>query len=79
MNPMATGYVSPMAYGYVDGHLVAWQVRHITWCTVCGTRESTCEGGLCVRCETDARLLVESVFVSTGPAGQRRADGQEQR
>jgi hypothetical protein len=50
-----------MAYGYVEG-LVGWEVRHITWCSVCDLRESARSDGRCVRCETDACLLVESVF-----------------
>ena len=49
------------AYAFVDGHLVQWEVRNITWCNVCETREST-DGGLCVRCAIDARVLIDSVF-----------------
>jgi hypothetical protein len=52
----------PKAYGYVDGHLVQWDVRRVAWCSACGTRESSTRSRLCVRCEADARLLVDSVF-----------------
>ena len=54
--------MNPKAYGMVDGHLVQWDVRRITWCTVCGARERAGSHGLCARCDADARLLVESVF-----------------
>lgn len=54
--------MNPKAYGIVDGHLVQWEVRSVTWCDVCETRESAGPDGLCVRCAADAQLLVESVF-----------------
>jgi hypothetical protein len=54
--------VSRFAYGLIDGHVVAWQVRHITWCCVCEQRESTSRAGLCARCEADSRLLVHSAL-----------------
>jgi hypothetical protein len=56
------------AHGYIDGHFVEWDVRRITWCSVCQARESAGRSGLCVRCETDARLLVDSVFGQPSPA-----------
>jgi hypothetical protein len=54
--------MNPKIHGFVDGHPVEWEVRHVTWCHVCGTRESAGRDGLCVRCAADARLLVDSVF-----------------
>ena len=63
------------AIGYVDGHLVQWDVRQVTWCRVCATRESADHHGLCVRCDADARLLVESaVDAMTHPSGTREPD-----
>lgn len=54
--------MNPKAYAFVDGHLVEWEVRRVTWCHVCGHRESAGRDGLCVRCAADAQLLVDSVF-----------------
>jgi hypothetical protein len=48
--------------GVVAGHPVTWQVRHIRWCPVCDQREGAAQAGLCVRCEADARLLVDSAL-----------------
>lgn len=56
--------MNPKAYGIVDGHLVSWDIRHVTWCDVCGSREATGRDGLCVRCDADARMLIASVFDS---------------
>lgn len=49
--------MSNIAFGFVDGHLVTWTVRDVTWCSVCGERESTTEDGWCVRCEADVLVL----------------------
>jgi hypothetical protein len=54
--------MNPIAVGFVDGHLVAWEVRHVTWCSVCGHRESATNHGLCVRCDADAQLLIANAF-----------------
>ena len=54
--------MNPIAFGLVDGHLVSWEVRHVTWCSVCGARECATAHGLCVRCDAGAQLLVASAF-----------------
>jgi hypothetical protein len=54
--------VSGFAFGLIDGHIVEWKVRRITWCRVCEQRESTSRAGLCARCVADSRLLVLSAL-----------------
>jgi hypothetical protein len=60
--------MNPKAHAFVDGHLVTWEVRHITWCAVCATREAVHSDGLCVRCAVDAQLLIDSVLGAANAA-----------